>query len=410
MKAVIVNCYQDSYYYSSLEEMRNLLHTLNIEVKEELECEIITVRRSTFISSGQISRIGLDILSKSIDLVVFNHTLSALQVRNLKEQLNVEVWDRTMVIIRIFEMRAKTKEAKLEVEIALAKRQLAELTDRSSHYDQITSGKGNNRGSGEKSGEIRKYQIRREIAQKERELDRIQKRRIREEENQPAIPSVAIVGYTNAGKSTLMNRFIARTENVRKTPVLEEDRLFATLDTTTRLIKGKGHLPFLLTDTVGFIDSLPVHLVRSFGSTFEKIAYADLILEVIDLSDESFPTQEELLDRVVGNYVGEKKIARIYNKIDRISSPLPMMKENELLVSLKDDGYVETIWNLIDRCLSDLYFEVPLFIPYEDGKVFYEIMETQSVVDYREEETGFQGNFRIEKKNFSRYKKYLKRP
>ncbi len=157
MKAVIVNCYQDSYYYSSLEEMRNLLHTLNIEVKEELECEIVTIRRSTFISSGQISRIGLDILSKSIDLVVFNHTLSALQVRNLKEQLNVEVWDRTMVIIRIFEMRAKTKEAKLEVEIALAKRQLAELTDRSSHYDQITSGKGNNRGSGEKSGEIRKY-------------------------------------------------------------------------------------------------------------------------------------------------------------------------------------------------------------------------------------------------------------
>ena len=182
------------------------------------------------------------------------------------------------------------------------------------------------------------------------------------------------------------------------------------MDSTRRLFKGKGHLPFLLTDTVGFIDSLPVHLVRSFGSTFEKIAYADLILEVIDLSDESFPAQEELLDRVVGNYVGEKKIARIYNKIDRISSPLPMMKENELLVSLKDDGYVEPIWNLIDRCLSDLYFEVPLFIPYEDGKVFYEIMETQSVVDYREEETGFQGNFRIEKKNFSRYKKYLKRP
>ncbi len=410
MKAIIVNCYQNSYYFSSLKEMRNLLHTLNIEVKEELEFEVVSVRRSTFVSSGQIGRIGLGILSKSIDLVVFNHMLSALQVRNLKEQLNVEVWDRTMVIIRIFEMRAKTKEAKLEVEIALAKQQLAELTDRSSGYDQITSGKGNNRGSGEKSGEIRRYQIRKEIAKKEKELERIQKRRIREENLQPAIPSVAIVGYTNAGKSTLMNRFIARTENAKKTPVLEENRLFATLDTATRLIKGKGHLPFLLSDTVGFIDSLPVHLVRSFGSTFEKIACADLILEVIDFSDDSFPEQEELLDRVVGNYVGEKKIVRIYNKIDRIDPPLPMMKENELLVSLKDDAYVDAIWNLIDRYLGDLYFEIPLFIPYEDSRVFYEIMDTQSVVDYREEETGFRGNFRIEKKNFSRYKKYLKRP
>lgn len=410
MKAIIVNCYQNSYYFSSLKEMRNLLHTLNIEVKEELEFEVVSVRRSTFVSSGQIGRIGLGVLSKSIDLVVFNHMLSALQVRNLKEQLNVEVWDRTMVIIRIFEMRAKTKEAKLEVEIALAKQQLAELTDRSSGYDQITSGKGNNRGSGEKSGEIRRYQIRKEIAKKEKELERIQKRRIREENLQPAIPSVAIVGYTNAGKSTLMNRFIARTENAKKTPVLEENRLFATLDTATRLIKGKGHLPFLLSDTVGFIDSLPVHLVRSFGSTFEKIACADLILEVIDFSDDSFPEQEELLDRVVGNYVGEKKIVRIYNKIDRIDPPLPMMKENELLVSLKDDAYVDAIWNLIDRYLGDLYFEIPLFIPYEDSRVFYEIMDTQSVVDYREEETGFRGNFRIEKKNFSRYKKYLKRP
>lgn len=410
MKAIIVNCYQNSYYFSSLKEMRNLLHTLNIEVKEELEFEVVSVRRSTFVSSGQIGRIGLGILSKSIDLVVFNHMLSALQVRNLKEQLNVEVWDRTMVIIRIFEMRAKTKEAKLEVEIALAKQQLAELTDRSSGYDQITSGKGNNRGSGEKSGEIRRYQIRKEIAKKEKELERIQKRRIREENLQPAIPSVAIVGYTNAGKSTLMNRFITRTENAKKTPVLEENRLFATLDTATRLIKGKGHLPFLLSDTVGFIDSLPVHLVRSFGSTFEKIACADLILEVIDFSDDSFPEQEELLDRVVGNYVGEKKIVRIYNKIDRIDPPLPMMKENELLVSLKDDAYVDAIWNLIDRYLGDLYFEIPLFIPYEDSRVFYEIMDTQSVVDYREEETGFRGNFRIEKKNFSRYKKYLKRP
>ena len=237
MKAVVVNCYQDNYYLSSLDEMISLLNTLDIETKGVFQCEIKTISRANYISKGLLDEILLQVLSKKIDLVVFNNDLSSLQVRNITNYLNVEVYDRSMVIIKIFELRAKTKEAKLQVEIASLKYNAARLVEKDAGYDQI-SAKGKNKGEGEKKIALRKYQIREKIAKKEKELEKIElSRSTLRKKRENSYPLVTICGYTNAGKSTLLNRLIEITENNKKEMTLQEDKLFATLDTKTRLIK-----------------------------------------------------------------------------------------------------------------------------------------------------------------------------
>lgn len=408
MKALIVNCYQNKYYLSSLNEMENLLSTLNIEVALIVQCEVKEITRSTFISSGAIEHCLLEMYKKDIDLVVFNNDLSSLQIRNLSERFNIDVIDRTMVIIKIFELRAKTKEAKLEVEIASLKYNASRLVDSKHNYDQITSGKGQNKGLGEKIIDLKKSQIRSLIVRKENELNQIQlNRSLNRIKRKMNLPVVTIVGYTNAGKSTLLNHLIKITKNKRKDLILQEDRLFATLDTTTRLIKTDKYFPFLLTDTVGFIAKLPTHLIRCFRSTFEEIEESDLIVEVIDASSENYQIESDITESIVKS-LSSSKIIKIYNKSDKLENYLPMMGEDELIVSLNDETYIDDILSLIDKNLSEFYVEVSLFIPYEDIDVFYEIKNNQCVIDYSEEEKGIKGVFKVFKNRFKFYQKYLK--
>ena len=288
MKALVVNCFKDRYYLSSLKEMDSLLGTLDIEIQESYQVEVKEIVRATFISKGMVDNCAIKVLANDIDIVVFNNDLSPLQIRNLTDLLKVEVIDRSMVIIKIFEMRAKTKEAKLQVEIASLKYNASRLVEKDSNFDQITSGGAYSKGSGEKLISLRRNQIRELINRKEKQLSEIQRNRhINRLKRFNSLPLVVIAGYTNAGKSTLMNNFIRLTENKRKDLTLEENRLFATLDTTTRLIKVDGHCPFLLTDTVGFISNLPTHLIDSFRSTLEEIENADLVMEVIDASSDN---------------------------------------------------------------------------------------------------------------------------
>ncbi len=408
MNALIVNCYKNKYYLSSLSEMENFLSTLNIKVSLIIQCEVKEVTRATFISSGAIESCLLEMYKKDIDIIVFNNDLSALQIRNLSERFNLDVIDRTMVIIKIFEFRAKTKEAKLEVEIASLKYNISRLVNSKNNYDQITSGKLQNKGCGEKIIDLKKSQIRNLIVRKEKELNQIQlNRSLNRIKRKTSLPIVTIVGYTNAGKSTLLNHLIKITKNKRKDLILQEDRLFATLDTTTRLIKTEKYFPFLLTDTVGFIASLPTHLIRCFRSTFEEIEESDLIIEMIDVSSENYQIESEITESVVKN-ISSSKIIKIYNKLDKLERLLSMMGEDELIVSLIDNTYIDDILKLIDKNLSKFYVEVSLFIPYEDIDVFYEIKNNQCVIDYSEDEKGIKGNFKIFKNRFKIYQKYLK--
>ena len=406
MNAVIINCYKDNYYLSSLDEMISLLNTLDIETKDVFQFEVKTISRANYISKGLLDEILLQVLSKKIDVVVFNNDLSPLQVRNISSYLNVEVYDRSMVIIKIFELRAQTKEAKLQVEIASLKYNAARLVEKDAGYDQA-SGKGKNKGEGEKKIDLRKYQIREKIAKKEKELEKIQINRFNlRKKREMTLPLVTICGYTNAGKSTLLNRLIEITENDKKEMTLQEDKLFATLDTKTRLIKYKGYFPFLITDTVGFISNLPTFLINSFRSTLEEIESADLIVEVLDASSDRVLDEQEVNEHIISSLT-DAKVLRIYNKIDKLDSIYPLVGEDELIVSLNDDEYIPSILELIDKNLSKFYYEVTLYIPYEDSNVFYEIKNSQCLVDYEETEKGFVGNFKILKSNYKKYSKYL---
>lgn len=410
MKALVINCYQDNYYLSSLHEMENLLYTLDIDIEDVCQGEVKEISRATFISRGYIDKARLQMINKDIDIIVFNNDLSPLQIRNLTEAFNKEIYDRSMIIIKIFELRASSKEAKLQVEIASLRYNASRLVDSSSNYDQISSKGGmTNRGLGEKIIQLKRSLIRKEIAKKEKELEIIENNRSKNRlQRKTNLPLVVITGYTNAGKSTLMNHFIKLTDNKRKDLILQEDRLFATLNTTTRLIKSNQYFPFLLTDTVGFISNLPTHLIKAFRSTLEELQEADLVIEVIDVSSPLFKQEIEITERLVKE-VSRAKVVRLYNKIDKLESPFfPMMEENELMVSLNDDSYIDQIQKVIDENLSSFYLELSLFIPYEDSDIYYEIKNNQSVISTIETETGYDIVCKIFKTNFNRYKKYLK--
>ncbi len=407
-RALIINCYQNDYFLSSLYEMENLLTTLDIEPALVCYFECKEISRATFITSGAVEICIAKMFNHDIDLIVFNNDLSPLQIRNLSKAFNKEIFDRSMIIIKIFEYRAKTKEAKLQVEIASLKYNAARLVQKDFNYDQITSGKGKNKGLGEKLINLRKQEIKDSIARKEKELHQIQlNRHLNRVKRKNNLPLVTIVGYTNAGKSTLLNQLIKITDNKRKDLILEENRLFATLDTTTRLIKTNQCIPFLITDTVGFIANLPTHLIKSFRSTFEEIVESDLIVEVVDISSEYSEAEIEITEKIIRE-LSSAKIIRLYNKIDELSSNYPMVSEDELLVSLKDENYIDDVLRLIDKNLSQFYLEVSLFIPYDQLDVFYEIKENHCVIDYVELENGIKGNFKIFKNQFKKYQKFLK--
>jgi GTP-binding protein HflX len=317
-----------------------------------------------------------------------------------------------MIIIKIFEMRASTREAKLQVEIASLKYNQARLVESTANYDQMTSGGAGgttNRGSGEKLINLRRSYIKNLIHRKEEELDEIVSNREKlRNKRKKSLPLVAIVGYTNAGKSTLMNRLIERTENVKKDTILEENRLFATLSTTTRYIKTKGHYPFLLTDTVGFISNLPTSLIKAFRSTLEEIRDADLIVEVADISDENFLEQIHITNKTIAEITKDKPIIYIYNKVDQYKNDLlPMPLDDELIVSLKEDQYIDQILDLIDKSLSFYYYEVSLNIPYENSDDFYKLQNEEAISSYVENEKGFLVEAKISKSQYSYYKKYL---
>ena len=292
MKCVLINC--DIYKVETppLYEMENLLSTLEIEIDFVATQKLEKINTASFIGSGFLKELNNFVKQNEIDVIVFNHDLSPLQIHNISETTGVLVYDRSMIILKIFELRASSKEAKLQVEVAYLQYMASRLIEKDKNYSQVTSGGAGgltNRGAGEKAIDIKRYLLKKRIKDKEVELEKVVKLRQNQRQGRSkTLPIVAIVGYTNAGKSTLMNNFIRLTENKRKDQILEENRLFATLSTNTRYIKVDGYYPFLLTDTVGFISHLPHSLIKAFRSTLEEIKEADLLIHVVDISSETY--------------------------------------------------------------------------------------------------------------------------
>ncbi len=323
----------------------------------------------TFIGEGKVSEVKELAMAQEADLVIFDNDLSPSQIRVLTEEIGVQVMDRSALILDIFAQRAKTREGRLQVELAQYQYLLPRLTGMWGHLVRQTASGGKSpigtRGPGETQLETDRRHIRRKIAKLKEELEEVRRVRgvQRERRMKNEVPVVAIVGYTNAGKSTLLNALTGA-------GIPANNRLFDTLDTTTRTLEISDTCTVLISDTVGFIRKLPHHLVDAFKATLEELTFADLLLHVIDASNPEWKEQAEVVDRLVIE-LGAEKTDRIevFNKADIFVGDIYPHGESIVSISAKTGEGIEKLVAMIGQRLDNGYHKVFLHIPYDNASL-----------------------------------------
>ena len=299
----------------SVAELAELVETAGAVVVGTLIQKRENIHPGTYVGTGKVFELEELIEETGATGIVCDDELSPAQLKNLEEALKTKVMDRTLIILDIFAARASTSEGKIQVELAQLKYRLSRLSGLGRSLSRLGGGIGT-RGPGEKKLEMDRRLINSRVAQLNRELKEVQRHREvnRQQRKRSGIPVVAVVGYTNAGKSTLLN-------HLTNAEVLEEDKLFATLDPTTRILELTNHQKVLMTDTVGFIRKLPTHLVDSFKSTLDEVREADLLLHIVDISHPAFEEQIEVVNKTLQEVCDstDKPMILVFNKIDAFS-------------------------------------------------------------------------------------------
>lgn len=369
----------------SLEELAELAGTAGaVPVAIEIQNRE-AVHPGTYVGKGKIQQVRELIDRTDATGVICDDELSPAQLRNLEQELDCKVMDRTLLILDIFAARAATSEGKIQVELAQLQYRLSRLAGLGRSLSRLGGGIGT-RGPGEKKLEMDRRLIKSRIAQLRRELQEVKRHRelIRERRKKNSVPVAAIVGYTNAGKSTLLN-------TLTSAGVLEEDKLFATLDPTTRGLKLEGGQEILLTDTVGFIRKLPHHLVEAFQSTLEEARYADIILHVVDVSNPQMETQMGVVyDTLRRLEVTGKTVITLFNKQDKLEEPARIRDfsaDYTLNISARTGEGLEELKKLLEEVLTENQILIERLYDYRDaGKIqlirkFGQLLEEE----YREE-------------------------
>ncbi len=388
-----------SYY---IEEFSLLLKALDLCVVFSISQNIKEVSTATYMGKGkifEIKQVLQDFKEKGEEIayVIVNFDLTAVMQKNLEDILEVPVIDRSTVILKIFEENAQTKEAKLQVEIAKLSYLKARLINNKAQYSQVTSGSKKNKGEGEKKLELTKRKINEAITQKEKELLAIKKARqtMRVERNESGLLKIAVVGYTNAGKSTLINRFLSDSLKTHEKDVYSKDALFATLQTATRKITSFKYPSFLLTDTVGFISHLPTHLIKAFRSTLEEIKEANLLIHVVDISSPFYLEEIKTTNEVIKQLNAENiPFVLLFNKCDKIKKiPLELLNKEHHFVSLTNDENIEDIYKFIFDKISENWEKYELLIPYSEN--FVEFKKDNYVISFYETDEGYMAKFSL---------------
>jgi GTP-binding protein HflX len=390
----------------SLEELAQLAETAGAEVVDRLWQKRDRPDAALFVGRGKVQEIAAARQEKGANLVIFDDELSPAQQRNLEQALGTKVLDRTALILDIFAQRARTHEGKLQVELAQLKYNLPRLGGQGLVLSRLGGGIGT-RGPGETKLEVDRRRIRSRIADIEQEIGLYRRHRDlhRQRRQDVRIPGVALVGYTNAGKSTLLNALTAA-------GVLAEDKLFATLDPTTRKITLPGGQEVLLTDTVGFIQKLPHQLVAAFRATLEEVVQADLLLHVIDASHPRHQEQSDAVFSVLGELgAADKPVIPVYNKIDRLDNP--RLKERLLRnpdsVAISARGG-EGIPDLLDRIrvfLRRRSVDAVLLIPYSDSGVLARLYDLGAVNAAEYTDGGIRVSIALPPEEAAVFKQYL---
>lgn len=382
-RAVLVGMDNDEGY-DTLEELNELAKTAGTLVVGKVRVRRRTIDNATYVGSGKANELSLMGSELEADLFIFDDELSAIQLRTLEETLGARVIDRTTLILDIFAARATSREGKLQVELAQMRYRLPRLIGQGQILSRLGGGIGT-RGPGEKKLEIDRRRIRRRVFELETELSEIEKQRGLRRESRKAnrIPLVALVGYTNAGKSTMLN---ALTDS----NVLAEDKLFATLDPVVRKITLSGGTEALLSDTVGFINKLPHDLVEAFKSTLEEVSNSDLILQVVDISCPYHEKQMRVVDGVLESlHAADIPRIIVFNKADAIAScDLPAESENRLNVSALRGTGIEKLLSAVELKLNSARTEVDILVPYSKYEAVSMIRDRGMLLSEEHTETG----------------------
>lgn len=384
---------EEEDFERSMEELSSLAKACNLEVVGIATQKMETVNKALYIGTGKVQEVKRLAENLEATSVIFDNALSPSQVRNLGNELELTVLDRTNLILDIFADRAKTREAKLQVETARLQYFLPRLIGMREALSRQggASGSMSNKGAGEKKLELDRRKIEHRISELKKELDEVARDRDtqRKRREKSRIPQVALVGYTNAGKSTIMNQMVDRYGDNPEKRVLEKDMLFATLETSVRNIDTGDHRPFFLVDTVGFIHKLPHDLIKAFRSTLEEVKYADLLIQVIDYSDENYKQQMEVTAQTLKELeAGGIPMLYVYNKSDKKGiENLPKVRENQIYMAASEGTGLEELVTLIKEKVYRDNVACSFLIPYNKGNIVSYLRENAAVLEqeYRED-------------------------
>ena len=397
----------------SLEELKELTKACDIPVLESVYQSRNKIDAAFYIGRGKVLEIAQLRQKLRANVVIFDDELSGSQVRNLEAAIGAKVIDRTTLILEIFARRAKSREAKIQVELAQLKYRMSRLQGLGTIMSRTGGGIGT-KGPGEKKLETDRRHIKEQIYDLNDELKKIKKIREtqREKRNKESIPKVSLVGYTNAGKSTLRNALCdvaAQKEVVGKEKVFEADMLFATLDVTLRKATLPNKRDFLVVDTVGFVSKLPHDLVEAFKATLEEVQYADLILHVIDATNSNYELQKSTTEKVLKELGADTKpTILVYNKIDRLELDIyPKNHDDIVYISAKQGINMDKLIEIIQDNIMKNTYAVTLMLPYERGDIFSRLKNKYNIENFEYVESGITLDVNLEEEDYNIYKEYI---
>ena len=409
-RAILVGLQTSEDISYSMEELKGLAEAANVEVLGQMIQNLERPNTATLIGKGKVEELAEMVKNMEADTVIFNDELTGMQLRNLEDAVGVRVIDRTILILDIFAARANSREGKLQVELAQLAYRMPRLTGFGKSLSRLGGGIGT-RGPGEKKLETDRRHIERRMYDIKAELAQLKNTRSvqRARREKSEIPVVALVGYTNSGKSALMNRILAMTEKEEEKAVFEKNMLFATLDTQQRSVVLDTNHQFILVDTVGFVSKLPHALVDAFKATLEEVCYADLLLHVVDSAYEHSDFHIAVTDKVLNEIgAGHKEKIMVFNKIDLVPENVlvPAFGAQSVSVSAKYGTHMDELLEAVKAHIFRDEVRVCLLIPYTKGDVSSYLCEKAKVnhMDYRADGTWF--DVELKEADYQRLKEY----
>lgn len=422
-----VNVKNGEHFNEGMQELIALSEACDIEIVESLVQNADSINKATYLGKGKLAELSELANAMGAEVVIFNGELTASQIRNIQQVVDTVVLDRTNLILTIFASRAKTREAKLQVEVVRLQYELPRLIGANENLSRQAGGigggtgaGGRNKGAGETKLELDKRRVEEKINAMQRELEELVAQRFtqRNKRKKNEIKTVALVGYTNAGKSTVMNYMVQQFIGKEDKEVLEKDMLFATLETSVRKIKLKNRKEFLLSDTVGFVSNLPHKLVKAFRSTLEEVCEADLLIHVVDRSNEDYKSQIEVTNATLAQIgAGHIPVVYAYNKADLVKVEALIESQNEtssmdaqedivLISAKKGDGMEELIKLLCKRLYPD-EVRTKILIPYDQGALMAKINALTNVISSNCEEAGMVYEIQCNEQMYQQVESYV---